>query len=73
LGCFFLGAQSLDWLVSMMENMLRFPGDKDFVKSFSEGLKVLIVKRGGNLAGRFLEVAVYAVGGLMDHFDSRGL
>jgi hypothetical protein len=26
-------------------------------------LKVLIVRRGGNLAGRFLEVAVYAVGG----------
>jgi hypothetical protein len=47
----------------MMENMLQFSGDTDFVKSFREALKVLIVRRGGNLAGRFLEVAVYAVGG----------
>jgi hypothetical protein len=30
---------------------------KDFVKSFREGLNVLIVRRGGNVADRFLEVA----------------
>jgi hypothetical protein len=42
---------------------MRFPGDKEFVKSFREGPKVLIVRRGGNNSCRFLEVAVYAVGG----------
>jgi len=42
---------------------LWYPGDKEFVKSFREGSKVLIVRRGGNLAGRYLEVVVYVVGG----------
>lgn len=47
----------------MMESLLWYPGEKDFVRSFREGSKVLIVRRGGDVAGRFLEVAVYAVGG----------
>jgi len=38
-------------------------GAKEFVKSFKEGPKVLIVQSGGNSSGRFLEVAVYRVGG----------
>jgi hypothetical protein len=62
-GLVLLGALSIGWLVSTMESLLWFSGDKDFVRSFREGFKVLIVRRGGNVAGRFLEVAVYAVGG----------
>jgi len=58
-----LGAQSVGWLVSTMESLLWYPGDKDFVRSYREGSKVLIVRRGGNADGRFLEVAAYAVGG----------
>jgi hypothetical protein len=63
LGLVLLGAQSVGWLASTMESLLWFPGDKDFVRSFKEGSKVLIVRQGGNVAGRFLEVAVYAAGG----------
>jgi hypothetical protein len=62
-GLVFLGAQSLIWLALTMENLLRYPGDKEFVKSFREGLEVLIVRRYDNLAGRYFEVAVYVVGG----------
>jgi len=62
-GLVLLGPQSVGWLISMMESLLWYPGEKDFVRSFREGSKVLIVRRGGNVAGRFLEVAVYAVGG----------
>jgi len=58
-----LGAQSIGWLFSTLESVLWFSG-KDFVRSFREGSKVIIVRRGGNVAGRFLEVAAYAVGGL---------
>jgi hypothetical protein len=66
-GLVLVGAQSVGWLVSTMESLLWYPGEKDFVRSFREGSKVLIVRRGGNVAGRFLEVAVYAVG------DRRGI
>jgi hypothetical protein len=45
-----------------MEILLWFPGE-DFVRYFREGSKVLIVRRGGNVAGRFLEAAVYVLGG----------
>jgi hypothetical protein len=38
-------------------------------KSFMEGPKVLIVQSGGNSFSRFLEVAVYAVGGQRAHFE----
>jgi hypothetical protein len=56
-----LGIQSLGWLISTVECLLWFPGE-DFVRSFREGSKVLIVRRSGNAAGRFIEVAVYAAG-----------
>jgi hypothetical protein len=61
-----------------MESLLWFPGEKDFVRSFKEGSKVLIVWRGGNVAGRFLEVAVYYLGGrrgiiyIPEGYDGRG-
>jgi hypothetical protein len=45
-----------------VENLQWFSGEKDFIRSFREGSKVLIVRRGGNAAGRFLEVAVYGAG-----------
>jgi hypothetical protein len=62
-GLVLLGAQSIGWLFSTLESVLWFSG-KDFVRSFREGSKVIIVRRGGNVAGRFLEVAAYVVGGL---------
>jgi hypothetical protein len=58
-----LGAQSCGWLLSTLESVLRFIG-KDFVRSFRDGSKVFIVRRGGNSAGSFIEVAAYALGGL---------
>jgi hypothetical protein len=62
-GLVLLGAQSSGLLFSTLESVLRFSG-KDFVRSFREGSKVFIVRRGGNVAGRFIEVAAYALGGL---------
>lgn len=47
----------------MVEEVLQNPGVEDFVKSFREGSKVTIMRRGGNKSGYFLEVAVYIVGG----------
>jgi hypothetical protein len=58
-----LGIQSLGWLISTVECLLWFPREKDFVRSFREGSKVLIVRRGGNAAGKYIEVAVYVAGG----------
>jgi hypothetical protein len=51
------------WLLLMVEEVLRNPGVEDFVKSFREGSKVTIMRKGGNRPGHFLEVAVYIVGG----------
>lgn len=62
-GLVLLGAQSCGWLLSTLESVLRFTG-KDFIRSFREGSKVFIVRRGGNTAGSFIEVAAYALGGL---------
>jgi hypothetical protein len=51
------------WLVGTGKEALKSLGVEDFVKSFQENSKVLIVRRCGNQAGRFLEVALLAVGG----------
>jgi hypothetical protein len=51
------------WLASMLETLLGFSGDHDFVKSFKEGSKLLITRRGENKAGQFLEAAAYGLGG----------
>lgn len=59
----FLGTQCTAWLISTVEELMQSPGAKNFVKSFREGSKATIVRRGGNSFGRFLEVAVYAMGG----------
>jgi hypothetical protein len=59
----FLGSLCSGWLSSTMEELVRNTDSKDFIKSFREGSKVTIVQRGSNVSDRFLEVAVYAVGG----------
>jgi hypothetical protein len=46
-----------------VKEALKLLGVEDFFKSFQEDSKVLIVLRGGNQVGRFLEVASSAVGG----------
>jgi hypothetical protein len=46
-----------------MEGLLVSPEEQDFVKSFREGLKVLIARIGGNKAGRFSEAIVFRMGG----------
>jgi len=58
-----LGTECIVWLLSMLEEALHNPRYKDFVKSFREGSKVTIVRRGANSSRHFLEVAVYDVGG----------
>jgi hypothetical protein len=59
-----LGSRCIAWLLLTVEEFLRNSGVVDFIESFREGSKVTIVRRGGNKFGRFLQVAVYAVGGL---------
>jgi hypothetical protein len=63
LGVVVLGSLCFAWLVATVKEALNSPGVEDFVKSFWEDSKVLIVRRGENQAGRFLEVASFAVGG----------
>jgi hypothetical protein len=46
--------QCAEWLASTLEILLGYPEDLDFIKSFREGSKGLIARRGGNQAGRFL-------------------
>jgi hypothetical protein len=58
-----MSTQCSEWLASMLEILLGFSEDQDFIKSFREGSKVLIARRGGNQAGRFLEAAAFGMGG----------
>jgi hypothetical protein len=62
-GAILLGSHCIVGLLSMLEEALCNPGLVDFVKSYREGSKVTIVRRGENSASRFLEVAVYDMGG----------
>jgi hypothetical protein len=63
LGVVILNSQSSEWLTSTLEVLLGFPEEQDFVKSFKEGLKVLIAQRSGNKAGCFLEATTFGLGG----------
>jgi hypothetical protein len=53
------GLSCTAWMLSKVEEVLGNPGIEDFVKSFREGSKVTITRRGENRSGRFLEVAVF--------------
>jgi hypothetical protein len=61
-GYIFLGLQCFE-LLTTVEEALKEPVKKDFVKSYCEDVKALIVSGGGNKAGRYLEVAPDAEGG----------
>jgi len=62
-GYIFLGLQCSELLLTTAEEALKEPMKKDFVKSYREDVKALIVSGGGNKAGRYLEVVAYAEGG----------
>jgi hypothetical protein len=64
-GFIFLGLQCSAWLLATVEEALKEPVKKDFVKSYREDVKALMVRGGGggNKVGRYLEVAVFAEGG----------
>jgi hypothetical protein len=63
LGEVVLSAQCSNWLASTLEVLMGIPEDQEFVKSFREGSKILIARRGGNRTGRFLEATVFGLGG----------
>jgi len=46
-----------------LEVLLGLPEEQEIVKSFREGSKLLIARRGGNKDGRFLEVSSFGLGG----------
>jgi hypothetical protein len=62
-GFIFLGLQCSAWLLATIEKALKEPVKKDFVTSYREDVKALMVRGGGNKAGCYLEVAAYADGG----------
>jgi hypothetical protein len=53
LGVVFLGTWCVAWLIVMVEKVLRFTGDEDFVKYTQEASIFLTVWRGGNMDGFF--------------------
>jgi hypothetical protein len=59
---FFLGLQYSGWLLSTVEEALKEPVKKDFVTSYREDVKALMIRGGGNKAGRYLEVVAYVEG-----------
>lgn len=61
-GFTFLGPQASVWLLSTVEEALMVSA-MDFVKYFWVDIKVLMVRRGVNKSGRYLEVVVFAEGG----------
>jgi hypothetical protein len=63
LGVVILSLQSSEWLASTLDGLLGILAEQDFVKSFREGSKVLIARRGGNKAGNYLEATTFGLGG----------
>jgi hypothetical protein len=51
------------WLLDTVEAEILSESKEDFAKSYHEGDKATMVHGGGNKAGRFLEVSVFAEGG----------
>jgi len=62
-GEIFISPSCSEWLASTLESLVGFPEDQAFVKSFREGSRVLIARRGCNQAGRFMEAASFGMGG----------
>jgi hypothetical protein len=62
-GYIFASSQCSSWLVDTVEAAILSQAKEEFAKSFREGDKVTMVHGGGNKAGRFLEVSVFAEGG----------
>ena len=61
LGSVLLGPGDVDWLIGMMEELLRSSVSVDFVKSIRMESKALTVRRGGNRNGQFLVVSTQVV------------
>jgi hypothetical protein len=61
-GAVSLGPRCVAWLIVMVEEVLRSTEVEVFVRSTWEASNVVTVKRGGNRAGRFLEVVSQVVG-----------
>jgi len=59
-GNIFLGIHCSIWSKDTVEEAMKDPGKKYFVKSFREDAKVLMVRGGGNKVGRYLEVGAFA-------------
>jgi len=62
-GEIFISSSCSEWLASTLECLVDFLEDQVFIKSFREGSRVLIARRGCNQAGRFLEAASFGMGG----------
>lgn len=62
-GTIVISPQCSKWLSSTLEILLGFPEDQELIKSFREGSEILIARRVSNHAGRFLEAAVFGLGG----------
>jgi hypothetical protein len=62
-GYVFVGVQCSVWLADTVEEVLKSPGKEDFIKSYRQDEKVMMVRGGGSKADHYLEVAVYAKGG----------
>jgi hypothetical protein len=63
LGGVVLSSQCSNWSASTLEVLMGIPKDQEFVKSFREGSKILIVRRVGNITKRFLEATIFDLGG----------
>lgn len=59
----FLGKLCIDWLITMVEALVRNLEASKFIKSFQEGSKAFLAQRGANGSGQFLQLAVHSVGG----------
>jgi predicted Ser/Thr protein kinase len=57
-GVIFAGYEGSAWLVDRVDEVIKSPMKEDFVKSYRKEAKVLMIRRGANKAGRFLEVAI---------------
>jgi hypothetical protein len=62
-GYIFVSNQCVSWLLETVEAAVLSQAKEEIAKSFREGDKVTMVHGGGNKAGIFLEVSVYAEGG----------